>query len=1142
MAAPLRISAKLTLDTSDFRKGAAEADQIGDQLVQKERRRNSLYDEAYTARVRSKTTAETQGGAVEQAASEKAAARLAAQEARQQAAAQRQAERDAAAVARSERLTAQQAAKTEAAAKRQEEKEAGAAARSAKLAAEQEARDQAAAKKREERQQAESTRSAERATKQAADAQRAAQQAADKESRNAANRAGQLQFQFNDIFTSLGSGQSPLTVAIQQGPQITQLFGGLANTIAAIPRGFLIAGAAAAGFFALFGSGMAAAAASAERQRQFNIELQATGNIASVTAERLDALVTLEARRAGGDRAETRAALSTFISNPNLDSEQNLSRALGLARDLARVQGQELPAAAADFNRSMDGTLAAARRLDQAYNLLTSSELEQIRVLEEQGKRREVVNIVLEATERRFKGLNEQGISPTTKYLKELGNAWTDFADKVGKAQITQGMMWGGTQVLKGAAMLFGGPPPLPGQASPNGNSGLTQDVVNEERASLNDAESRLAELRQKAKQAIKPLTIDADIKTAEKRVAELRANVASLENDLRNAGTATAAKQTATADAEIERQKKEYLDLLNGAKTVEGTRRELINQRRRVVEGMSLRDLSPSALAQSEQLLQTIDGQLSQLATQSEKLTRDLDLETRIARLPQHLQAAERAWVQMYKSAKDAGETEDNARRMADQARSNAQQQQATATQEQIALLGAEARAALEVATAYGKSRADGLKAAAIGAARSAEEQGQIAPGTAGAVAQETLEKNAAATVAAAAEKNRAYEEEIAGLGRLASAEKVSSEAAREAERVNRVGALAIELRAQAEASGSAAIVAAAEQQIETYDRLSRQQLELERRRAATQFNAQFDPDAAYSQQMAQLQDLQATGEISARAAAEASRQYEMQRLQASRDSTDGMIAGLRQYADEATNAGRAASEGMMTGMRSLEDFAVKAVTTMKFSVTDFVNSALADFARLAVRQAITGPLASAASSALGNLGGLFSGLFGGGGSSPAATSTGGYGLSVPSVSTGYMHTGGIVGGVASSNAVPATAWIGARRYHRGGLVLGADEIPIIAKRREEVLTEDDPRHSFNLGRGGAGGGMGGITFKLINQGDPLQAKKGNSGPDGQGGWQEEIIFQMFDQYMADEADRGNGKFLGVLMGGYGVQPQGRR
>lgn len=1140
MASPLKVSARLTLDTSDFKKGAAEADQVGDQILQKEKRRAAQSDELQSARVRSAASAEAQIGSAGQAGAEKSAARIAAQEAREQAAAQRRIEREAAAAARTEQLTAQQAAKQEAALKRQEEKEAAAAAKAAQRVAEQETRDQATAKKREERAQAEATKSAERASKQAADAQRAAQQAAEKDSRTSANRAAQLQFQFNDIFTSLGSGQNPLTVAIQQGPQITQLFGGLANTIAAIPRGFLIAGAAAAGFFAVFGPGMAAAAATAERQRQFNIELQATGNIAATTAERLDALVKVEAKRAGGDRAETRSALSTFVANPNLDTEQDLARALGLARDLARVQGQELPASAADFNRSLDGTLASARRLDQAYNLLTEAELEQIRALDEQGKKREVVNILLEATERRFKGLNEQGISPTTKYLKELGNAWAEFADKIGKAQITQGMMWTGTQVLKGGAMLFGGPPGLPG-GSPNGNNGLTQDVVNQERASLNDAEARLSELREKAKQAIKPLTIDADIKAQEKRVTELRANVASLEADLRKASGEATAKQTATTQTELDRQRKEVADLVSTISTVESDRRKLQGRQAQIQADLDKGGLSPGQIAEREQALQTIKGQLADLSSAGEKLQRDLDLEQRIAKLPQHLQAGERAWEQMYRSAKSAGKDEADARRMADQARSNAQLQQSTATQEQIALLGAEARAALEVATAYGKSRAEGLKAAAIGAARTAEEQGQIAPGTAGAVAQQTLERNGASAVAAAAEKNRAYEEEIAGLGRLVSAEKVSSEAAREAERANRVAALAIELRAQAEASGSAAIVAAAEQQIAKYDQLSRQQLELERRRAANQINVQFDPETNYQQQMAQLQQLQATGEVTARAAAEASKQYEMQRLQASRDATDGMIAGLRQYSDEATNAGRAASEGIQSTMRTLEDNGVRAVTTMKFSVTDFVNSAIADLARLAIRQTITGPLASAASSVLGGFD--FGSLFGGGGNFSIGAVGGAYnGGGLPTF--GGPRAGGgpvdpssyyLVGENGPELFRPKTAG----EIINGAQMRGAGEMPIVAQRRAEA-SAGESRQRYD--RGGADGMPAGITWKIVNTSDPVQAKKGKSSQDEGGQWTEEIILEAVEEYMAGQITSGRGKLTGAMQSAYGLQPVGRR
>ncbi|HRP76274.1 MAG TPA: hypothetical protein PLN31_19470, partial [Azoarcus taiwanensis] len=49
--------------------------------------------------------------------------------------------------------------------------------------------------------------------------------------------------------------------------------------------------------------------------------------------------------------------------------------------------------------------------------------------------------------------------------------------------------------------------------------------------------------------------------------------------------------------------------------------------------------------------------------------------------------------------------------------------------------------------------------------------------------------------------------------------------------------------------------------------------------------------------------------------------------------------------------------------------------------------------------------------------------------------------------------------------------AFAGAPRYHTGGIAgLRPGEVPAILKKREEVLTEDDPRHRFNGGREGAG------------------------------------------------------------------------
>jgi len=71
-------------------------------------------------------------------------------------------------------------------------------------------------------------------------------------------------------------------------------------------------------------------------------------------------------------------------------------------------------------------------------------------------------------------------------------------------------------------------------------------------------------------------------------------------------------------------------------------------------------------------------------------------------------------------------------------------------------------------------------------------------------------------------------------------------------------------------------------------------------------------------------------------------------------------------------------------------------------------------------------------------------------------------------------QHSGGVVGTGARRGVSPA-AFLGAQRYHSGGIVGG--EVPIIARQGEEVLTESDPRHRRN------GRGMGGATFNIMVQ-----------------------------------------------------------
>lgn len=82
-----------------------------------------------------------------------------------------------------------------------------------------------------------------------------------------------------------------------------------------------------------------------------------------------------------------------------------------------------------------------------------------------------------------------------------------------------------------------------------------------------------------------------------------------------------------------------------------------------------------------------------------------------------------------------------------------------------------------------------------------------------------------------------------------------------------------------------------------------------------------------------------------------------------------------------------------------------------------------------------------------------------------------------------GVLHNGGVVGRAGSRRNVDPALFVGAPRFHSGGLPgIKSDEVPAILQRGEEVLAKDDPRNVLNGGgRSGGGGGT-----RVINVIDP--------------------------------------------------------
>jgi lambda family phage tail tape measure protein len=183
--------------------------------------------------------------------------------------------------------------------------------------------------------------------------------------------------------------------------------------------------------------------------------------------------------------------------------------------------------------------------------------------------------------------------------------------------------------------------------------------------------------------------------------------------------------------------------------------------------------------------------------------------------------------------------------------------------------------------------------------------------------------------------------------------------------------------------------------------------------------------PQIEYAQNIAALDALQLRVGLSA---GEYNTQLDKIRLQYLNTQTTaaaGFEAGLIQIRQQFGDVSDLAQNTVVNAFKSAEDAIVQFVETGKFSFSGLVDSILADITRLAVRQAITAPLANLLGGSTGGGGGgtggliggaigLLGGLFGGGGGGTSNSAFGDFGLA-----TGGRFVVGGSGG-ADSQFIP--------------------------------------------------------------------------------------------------------------------------
>lgn len=193
-----------------------------------------------------------------------------------------------------------------------------------------------------------------------------------------------LPAQITDIVTGLVSGQPAYLVAIQQGGQLKDSFGGIVPAAKALASVFTLTRVAIGGGIASIGALIAAYNQGAQEADAFNRAVVMTGNAAGVNAGQL-AEMARSIDGVVGTQAQASEALAALVSTGRV-AGASLEQVGTAVVNMARNMGMSIADAAKQFAELGKDPLTASERLNESYRYLTLATYNQIAALIEQGR------------------------------------------------------------------------------------------------------------------------------------------------------------------------------------------------------------------------------------------------------------------------------------------------------------------------------------------------------------------------------------------------------------------------------------------------------------------------------------------------------------------------------------------------------------------------------------------------------------------------------------------------------------------------------------------------------------------------------------------------------------------------------------
>lgn len=255
----------------------------------------------------------------------------------------------------------------------------------------------------------------------------------------------QVPAQLTDIIVGLQGGQAPLTVLLQQGGQLRDVFGGIVPAAKALGGAFLglvnpytLAAAAVAALGLAYFQGSKEADA-------FGRAVILSGNAAGVSVSQLGEMAK-RISAVTGTQASAAAALAQFAANGNIASA-SIERFTTIALRMEKATGQAVDATVKQFAELAKEPVAASIKLNESTNFLTTSLFQQIRALDAQGRSTEAAALAQSA----FASASESNLNKLENRLgtieklwnavgKEAKRAW-DFMLNIGRPETLDGQL-----------------------------------------------------------------------------------------------------------------------------------------------------------------------------------------------------------------------------------------------------------------------------------------------------------------------------------------------------------------------------------------------------------------------------------------------------------------------------------------------------------------------------------------------------------------------------------------------------------------------------------------------------------------------------------------------------------------------------